>query len=584
MTPPQTPPDNRAGDSTLPPESISDISSPGGSADAFALVVLWCRDEPERAGEALLFPRKLSPVPWVFGRGEGSVGGRRILLARQRPGRNDDVPALACQRISRSQLRLTQVPGGLQIESTGRCQLLHEGRVVARVAPSIGDVIELQNELLLLFTTRPPVLPEMPFPGEPQPFGAPDAFGIVGESPAAWDVRRRLAAASRGSSHVLVLGPSGSGKELVAQALHAGSDRAKRPLVSRNAATIPEGLAAAELFGNIRNYPNPGTPDRPGLVGQADGSTLFLDEIAELPPAVQAQLLRVLDQGEHQRVGESVSRRSSLRLVGATNRPPEDLKHDFLARFHVTLRVPGLDERREDVPLLAAHLLRLRAAADPGLAERFFHDGSPASWPRLSPALVTALVRHSFVAHVRELGSLLLRACESSAGRYLELTPEVREGLSARAAEEGPRGAAADSPIFSGEDARRLELHRRHRFQVSAASRDPGYGTGRQTADLHLRQLSARALRSCGWDVEGAARLLAGPGADAELFSRARDRLQTFVENLRERLASAASRPDGEEELRRALSREWRSASPDVLGTLDAIREGRLPAAVPEGV
>lgn len=90
--------------------------------------------------------------------------------------------------------------------------------------------------------------------------------------------------------------------------------------MARNAATLPEGLLDAELFGNIKNYPNPGTPERAGLVGEADGSTLFLDEIGEISQVAQAHLLRVLDDGEYHRLGEAKARKSHLRLISATNR------------------------------------------------------------------------------------------------------------------------------------------------------------------------------------------------------------------------------------------------------------------------
>ena len=117
----------------------------------------------------------------------------------------------------------------------------------------------------------------------------------------------------------MLLGETGTGKELAARAVHRFSTRADRPLVARNAATMPAGLIDAELFGNARNYPNPGMAERPGLVGQADGGFLFLDEIGELPSELQAHLLRVLDAGgEYQRLGESRVRRSDFRLLAAT--------------------------------------------------------------------------------------------------------------------------------------------------------------------------------------------------------------------------------------------------------------------------
>lgn len=259
-------------------------------------------------------------------------------------------------------------------------------------------------------------------------FGAADELGIVGESPTAWQLREHVAFIAGRAAHVLVLGPSGAGKEVVAQAIHALSKRGTKPMVSRSAVTIPEGIADAELFGNLASYPNPGTPERKGLVGEADGTTLFLDELGELPEELQARLLRVLDErGEYQRLGEARVRRSNLRLVAATNRPIGALKHDVAARFRLRLTVPGLDERREDVPLLARHLLRRVARSDDDIARRFVDERGE---PRLSFALVRALVGHTYRTHVRELETLLWIALAHAKGDVADVCPELVAELS----------------------------------------------------------------------------------------------------------------------------------------------------------
>jgi two-component system nitrogen regulation response regulator GlnG/two-component system response regulator HydG len=224
------------------------------------------------------------------------------------------------------------------------------------------------------------------------------------------------AGVARRSSHVLVTGESGAGKELVARAIHALSSRRARPLVARNAATIPEGLIDAELFGNVRNYPNVGMPERPGLIGEADRSTLYLDEIGELPFELQAHLLRVLDDGEYQRLGEANQRVSDFRLIAASNRDPEELKHDLLARLEARVQVRGLTERRADIPLLTRHLLTRMAEDDPSIQKRFFQGDQP----RVTPGLIRGLVRHAWTTHARELRALLGRAVDTSTGNYLE--------------------------------------------------------------------------------------------------------------------------------------------------------------------
>jgi two-component system nitrogen regulation response regulator GlnG/two-component system response regulator HydG len=227
--------------------------------------------------------------------------------------------------------------------------------------------------------------------------------------------------------HVLLLGESGTGKELVAQGIHALSSRGRRPIVARNAAVFPSGLIDAELFGNIANYPNAGSPERPGLIGQAQGSTLFLDEIGELPPELQSHLLRVLDaEGEYQRLGEARPRKADIRLIGATSRSPDLLRPDFAARFRLRLELPPLDERREDIAQIVHHLLHRAMKSDPRLSERVFArapDGSLV--PRVTAALMRFLVTHHYTTNVRELDALLWRAIATGSGR-LDVSEAVR--------------------------------------------------------------------------------------------------------------------------------------------------------------
>jgi DNA-binding NtrC family response regulator len=201
------------------------------------------------------------------------------------------------------------------------------------------------------------------------------------------------------TGHVLIHGPSGTGKELSARALHELSGR-KGALVTRNAATLPAGLVDAELFGNLKGYPNPGMPERSGLVGAAHGGTLFLDEFADLPEGGQTHLLRLLDGGEYHRLGESRRRHADLRLVAATNRSLSELRSDLLARFEFRIETPSLGQRREDVPLLARHLLRQMTKADPVLQRRCF---APNGCPRLASAEILSLARDPLELNAREL-------------------------------------------------------------------------------------------------------------------------------------------------------------------------------------
>jgi len=357
-------------------------------------------------------------------------------------------PALAARAISRRQLALRPADGlGVHVRQLGRCPLTVNGQAVEEATLAPGDVLQLRHQVVLLCEPRPTALAPLEHHAQQvlPLFGAPDAAGMLGEHPVMWRLRERLSVVARTGHHVLLTGPSGSGKELAARAIHAYSPRAHRQLVARNASTLPPSLIDAELFGNVRGYPSSDMRERPGLIGEAHGGTLLLDEIGELPESLQAHLLRVLDGGgEYQRLGEARTRRSSFRLVAATNRDPRLLKPDFLARFRVRVEVPGLNERRSDIPLLAWHLLRRATRELPDLGARFFDgwDGE-AGEPRVAPELVEALLRHTYSAHVRELETALWAALTTSTRHYLELTDEVRSVLqpSTEGAPAAPRAA-----------------------------------------------------------------------------------------------------------------------------------------------
>jgi two-component system nitrogen regulation response regulator GlnG/two-component system response regulator HydG len=562
--------------STLPPSISGDSTRSPAGLERDGLALLWSRDAPDRVGELLLLPPG-DPGPWTFGRGEARGDERRLSLVRQIPGAVLPAGPLACPRISRAQLHLWPAPGGgILIENVGSCPLVYRGRDVASAEVAPGETLSLRNELLFLCIRRAPIAPapseELAVPVHP--FGGPDAAGMVGESAVLWELRHRIVAVARQGFHVLILGESGSGKELVAQAIHARSARSQRRMVSRNAATIPDGLADAELFGNVRSYPNPGMPERPGLVGEAHQSSLFLDEFADLPSSLQAHLLRVMDSGEYQRLGEATTRKADLRILAATNRPESDIRHDVLARFKVRVAVPDLHRRREDIPLLAAHLLREHAASDSLVARRFFAGGDLRSAPLFSPGLMEALVQHRYTTHVRELAALLVHAALEGRGHYLELGPELKRALQGRSP-PGPAPEVESLSALTPAERSRLSLLRRHRFSPTACGRDPAYPGNRQTADLHLRQLLCTALRIAGWDTGRAADLLAGDG-DRDLREKSAARMATFLSNLRARVEGEA-----EGELRRALIEEWKGSAEGVLLVMEALRAGRIASPSP---
>ena len=394
------------------------------------LVLVWSMDEPTRLGESLSLNG-----PCFIGRGLelDDDPAPRTFPERVRPNTRLRTGPIANARISRQQIRLTPISNErVEVENVGKAPMSINGVITVAGVLVDGDVLEVQNAAIWLLRFAERDWSPSTYPADFS-FAQPDAFGLVGESPAMWALRGTLAFAASTDRHVLLLGESGTGKELATRALHGLSARRALPLVSRNAATLPEGLIDAELFGNVKNYPNPGMADRPGLIGEADGSTLFLDEVGELPEKSQVHLLRVLDRdGEYQRLGETRVRHSRFRLVAATNRPVSALKHDFLARFTHRIEVPSFDERREDVPLILEAMLRAVAAKTPEVARRFFatRHGVQAE-PRLSPALIARLMRHRFHHHGRELDRLMWLSVQTATGDFLGLTPALEAELGA---------------------------------------------------------------------------------------------------------------------------------------------------------
>jgi DNA-binding NtrC family response regulator len=162
--------------------------------------------------------------------------------------------------------------------------------------------------------------------------------------------------------------------------------------------------------------------ERPGLIGESDGGTLFLDEIAELPAEQQSHLLRVLDTGgEYQRLGEAATRSSAFRLVGATNRDPSVLKLDLRARLTSVIELSPLASRREDIPLLARHLLRNAAERSPDVAARFIgRDAKSGPHARFAPAFIERLLREELATNMRQVEAVLLDGMSESPGNDIQ--------------------------------------------------------------------------------------------------------------------------------------------------------------------
>lgn len=412
------------------------------ASECFAFVIIWSAQEAHRVGEvALLTPDE--PV-WILGRSPtpadpllpederatrkpncsrttpSELKGRSLVFFRQRPLGVRDAGTPECaplhlggEAISRRQLAIYVGPSGLTVHNIGRCDLRVNGEVTRETPVRAGDTLYLKNQLLLYCTYRPLEFPQLKAYAASRigAFGQPDADGMVGESPAVWKLRERIAACARTNFHVLVVGDSGSGKELAAQAIHHLSQRTGKKLIADNIAAIPPSLATALLFGNKKNFPNPGMEERVGLIGAANGSSLFLDEIGDMPEEVQPMFLRVTERhGEYFRLGEENRlQRSDFRLIGATNRP-EKMRYELKRRFQREIRVPGLNQRKEDIPLLIQHLLKAQASNDDMDAARFLVDGAV----QIHPLLVEQLIHHTYKTHVSEISFLLGQAMAES--------------------------------------------------------------------------------------------------------------------------------------------------------------------------
>jgi DNA-binding NtrC family response regulator len=229
---------------------------------------------------------------------------------------------------------------------------------------------------------------------------------LVGNSEVIKQVREEIDWASKSDAKILLTGESGVGKEVVARMIHAGSSRAQRPLVSVNCAGVPDSLLASELFGHARGSFTDAHRDRIGWLESANRGTVFLDEVGEMSMQMQALLLRFLENGEIQRVGDDHHRmnRVDVRVITATNRRLYEgveqgkFREDLYYRLNaVHIEIPPLRQRRSDIPELLGHFMRRFAVAE------------KKPMPRLSTAAMDCLTQYAFPGNVRELRNLAER-------------------------------------------------------------------------------------------------------------------------------------------------------------------------------
>ncbi len=254
---------------------------------------------------------------------------------------------------------------------------------------------------------------------------------LIGNSVAMQRVYELIGQVSNTKTNVLILGESGTGKELVARAVHAESDRSQAPFVAINCAAIPENLLESELFGHVKGAFTGAVQNKAGLFESADRGTLFLDEVAELPPPLQVKLLRAIQEKNIRRVGDSRDRQVDTRILAATNRRLEEevaagrFREDLYYRLNVIqIALPSLRERIEDLPLLVQHFVE-RYAVELGKPVRGLTD-----------AAMQCLAGYRFPGNVRELENVVERAVALSRDEWIDVealppsvlrTPEEHE-------------------------------------------------------------------------------------------------------------------------------------------------------------
>jgi two-component system response regulator AtoC len=287
-------------------------------------------------------------------------------------------------------------------------------------------------------------------------------YGIVGRSRLIHEVIQRAELVAESTSTVLITGETGTGKELVARAIHARSTQRDMPLIKVNCAAIPEALLESELFGHVRGAFTGAVFTKKGRFALADGGSIFLDEIGTLSVAVQAKLLRVLQEREFEPLGSERTQKVSVRVIAATNRDLRQMVAEgkFLEDLYYRLNVipipmPSLRERREDIPLLVEHFLHRFAQRAGKLVDE------------IDESIMAELERYDWPGNVRELENTMERAVVLSTGRRL-----TRQSLWMMAATSAPTSGLPSLKLHQNLDWTERETIRRALDQASGVKKD----------------------------------------------------------------------------------------------------------------
>jgi DNA-binding NtrC family response regulator len=349
----------------------------------------------------------------------------------------------------------------------GACDYLNKPVSVAGLRERIGKLIESARKRRRALELEDELLTSSGFEG------------IVGNSPLMWDLFSRVRRVAPHYRTVLITGETGTGKDLIAQALHRLSPAAAGRYVVLNCSAVVETLFESELFGHVKGSFTGAAYDKPGLVEHAHGGTLFLDEIADMPLATQAKLLRVLQNQEVQRVGSLTPRKVDVRVIAATNRDlraavaEKKFREDLYYRLSmVEIGVPRLSQRREDLPLLERHFLA-RFAAQYGKTIR-----------GLTPRAQIRFSMHGWPGNVRELENVIGHACMMVQGDLVDV-PDLPGYLQSS-------GDAVAPPQSTSSDGEVATLKEQERRLIIRAMEQSG---GNQSKAARLLRIGRDALR-----------------------------------------------------------------------------------------
>jgi DNA-binding NtrC family response regulator len=319
-----------------------------------------------------------------------------------------------------------------------------------------------------------------------------DRGSIIGRSDVMQEVFRLVDQVAQARSTVLITGESGTGKELIAKAIHESSPRVSKPFIPVNSSNIPSELLEAELFGHTRGAFTGAVAAKKGYFEVADGGSIFLDEIGDIPPETQARLLRVIQEREFTPLGDTTPRRVDVRIIAATNVDLKEavrqgtFREDLYYRLSVVpIELPPLRDRREDVLPLAQHFIR-----------KYNEENGRHISEQIAPEVLSLMEAYSWPGNVRELENAIERAVVIAPGNEITrecLRPEINDPQSARAAIRGD-GASLSVPLDIGRGVNFYDEVRR--FEIDLIRRALEQTSGHQSRAARLLGMNATTLNS----------------------------------------------------------------------------------------